>query len=130
MNVTNENFGELLLQGLREAIAIERGEAEPARRVHRHRVTERTSEVVPPPRYSAADVRRIRERLGVSQPIFGRMLNASDRTVKAWEQGARTPDGPSLRLLEIAERHPEALVEAVREKTRPENRYGPGETDE
>jgi len=29
-----------------------------------------------------------------------------------WEQGRRDPSGPALRLLEIAERHPELLVEA------------------
>jgi hypothetical protein len=33
IEVTNENFGELLIAGLREALAVERGELEPARRV-------------------------------------------------------------------------------------------------
>jgi DNA-binding transcriptional regulator YiaG len=41
------------------------------------------------------------------------MLNVSSSTVQAWEQGVRAPDGASLRLLEIAENHPGALLESV-----------------
>jgi hypothetical protein len=33
IEVTDENFGELLIAGLREALAVERGELQPARRV-------------------------------------------------------------------------------------------------
>jgi DNA-binding transcriptional regulator YiaG len=42
------------------------------------------------------------------------MLNVSPATVRAWEQGVRVPDGPSLRLLEIAERQPAVLLAQVR----------------
>lgn len=35
IEVTEENFGELLIQGLTEARAVARGDAEPARRVRR-----------------------------------------------------------------------------------------------
>lgn len=52
-------------------------------------------------------------QLRVSQPVFAGMLNASNSTVRAWEQGAREPDGPTLRLLEIAEKHPEALTDRI-----------------
>jgi len=41
------------------------------------------------------------------------MLNVSGSTVRAWEQGAREPEGPTLRLLEIAEKNPAVLVDAV-----------------
>lgn len=33
--VSEENFGELLIEGLREALAVRRGEREPARRTPR-----------------------------------------------------------------------------------------------
>ncbi|CAA9567620.1 MAG: hypothetical protein AVDCRST_MAG88-2035 [uncultured Thermomicrobiales bacterium] len=55
----------------------------------------------------------MRARLGVSQPFFAAALNVSPGTVKAWERGARTPDGPTRRLLEIAEEHPEAFLAKV-----------------
>jgi hypothetical protein len=35
IEVTDENFGELLIQGLREVRPIQRGESEPAHRVRR-----------------------------------------------------------------------------------------------
>lgn len=35
VTVTQENFGELLIEGLQEALAVRRGEQEPARRTAR-----------------------------------------------------------------------------------------------
>ena len=49
----------------------------------------------------------------MSQPVFARSLNASDATVKACEQSKRTPDGTSLRLLELAEKEPEVFINVV-----------------
>jgi predicted RNase H-like HicB family nuclease/DNA-binding XRE family transcriptional regulator len=63
--------------------------------------------------YSAADIREIRSRLGVSQDRFAKMLNVSISTVRAWEQELRQPEGPTLRLLELADRHPEVLLETA-----------------
>lgn len=56
------------------------------------------------------EVLRLRKKLNVSQAVFAAMLNASVQTVRAWEQGLKQPSGPSLRLLEVARNHPEALV--------------------
>ena len=60
----------------------------------------------------AKDIVRIRKQFGVSQAIFARVLGVARDTEISWEQGRRTPSGPALRLLEIAERHPEYLAEA------------------
>ena len=57
----------------------------------------------------AERIKRIRHRLNVSQREFADMLNVSLSTVRSWEQGQRTPDGASLRLLDIAERQPDVL---------------------
>jgi DNA-binding transcriptional regulator YiaG len=58
-------------------------------------------------------VRGLRQRLDVSQRDFANMLNVSVGTVRSWEQGLRSPDGASLRLLDIAERQPEVLLNAA-----------------
>ncbi len=58
------------------------------------------------------EIVRIRKKLGVSQAVFARVLGVARDTEISWEQGRRKPSGPALRLLEIAERHPEYLVEA------------------
>ena len=58
-------------------------------------------------------IRALREQLGFSQRTFAAALNVSQQTVSAWEQGVRAPDGPSRRLLEIAEAQPEAFLTRV-----------------
>jgi putative transcriptional regulator len=113
IDVRGENFGELLIQSLEEAVEVEKGGLQPAR-VGRRKVTARQVRVSPPPRYTAARIARVRHNLGASQPVFAGMLNVSASTVRAWERGAREPDGPTLRLLEVAETHPEVLTERVR----------------
>lgn len=111
--VTSDDFGDRLLAALDEAVEIEEGRREPAR-VVRHKLTTRVAEVVPPRSYKGPAIARIRKRMGLSQPVFARVLNASPATVKAWERGEREPDGISLRLLEVADKHPEVLEDVVR----------------
>ena len=59
----------------------------------------------------ANDVKRIRERVGISQSAFAKVLNISVRTVQDWEQGRREPTGSSRSLLIIADRRPDVLRE-------------------
>jgi DNA-binding transcriptional regulator YiaG len=46
-----------------------------------------------------AEVQAIRLSLGVSQSVFGVLLNADTSTVQNWEQGRFPPEGPALYLL-------------------------------
>jgi putative transcriptional regulator len=50
---------------------------------------------------SAKDIKKIREKEKVSQPVFARFLNISPSTVKQWEQGAKQPRGGILKLLNL-----------------------------
>lgn len=113
VRVTSENFGDLLVEGLHEALEVRRGRREPARRVRRA-TTARNALVHPPQRYEGAQIQRIREQLGLSQRVFAQVLNASAETIKAWEQGKRQPEGMALALLEVADTHPEALLARIR----------------
>lgn len=63
-----------------------------------------------PPAYTAEDVRKVREALQLSQGLFAKVLNVSINTVRKWEQNERHPSGPSSRLLQIAQTHPEYLL--------------------
>jgi predicted RNase H-like HicB family nuclease len=73
---------------------------------------------VPPPRFSALSptdfdagrVAALRKRLNLTQHEFAQLLNVSVSAVRGWEQGLRSPDGASQRLLGIAERDPEVLL--------------------
>jgi len=113
--VTSANFGELLIEGLKEAVSVAKGQAKPAR-VTRGRLTAANVDVAPPPRYKSKKIAAVRSSLGVSQPVFASMLNVSSNTVRAWEQGDRTPEGATLRLLELAEKYPNVLVQSVRRR--------------
>ena len=59
--------------------------------------------ICPPPvrAFGAADIKRLRERLKFSQPVFALHLHTSASTVRKWEQGETHPTGPALKLLNI-----------------------------
>ena len=52
-----------------------------------------------------AQIRALREREKVSQPVFARYLNVSKNLVSDWERGKRKPGGPALRLLSVVRKH-------------------------
>jgi len=110
--VTDENFGDLLIQSAQEALAFVRGDQS------KGRVRVRTKEAAipipsPPAAYSPEQIHAIRLRLGLKQREFADVLNVSDKTVKVWEQGINPPSGPALRLLQIADTHPEVFRERL-----------------
>ncbi|HET7463184.1 MAG TPA: hypothetical protein VFJ82_18160 [Longimicrobium sp.] len=111
MSTGNEGgeFGELLIGALEEAVAYEAGElpATPTRQVA---ITARRTRILPPPAYTPDEVRSIRHALSMSQQVFADLLNASASAVRAWEQGTRVPDGPTRRLLQVADLSPEVLA--------------------
>lgn len=70
--------------------------------------------------YSGSDVLRIRQQRSLSQRQFARLLAVSVRTLQSWEQGLRTPSGPSMRLLQVFDRpHEFEFVLGVAEKAEP-----------
>ena len=58
-----------------------------------------------PPVIAPKQIKRIRERARVSQPVFARYLNTSESTVQKWEAGTKRPSGMALKLLAVVERH-------------------------
>jgi putative transcriptional regulator len=100
-----EAFRELE-QSLNQALAHSRGE--------QGEWKEKKLVAPPPPRSrSSANIVRLRRRLNCSQSMFARLLNVSTKTVQAWEQGTRKPSDAALKLLAVAEKHPETLLDSV-----------------
>ena len=62
-----------------------------------------------PKKRSAREIAELRQRLRFSQALFARYLNVSVKSVQAWEQGKREPEGAALKLLEIADENPKAI---------------------
>jgi len=90
-------LAERLKKGLTEGIEFARGYRELA------------TTIVPAGRaYSGEEVVAIRTRRRLSQAQFANLLAISVKTLQSWEQGARKPSGPTLRLLQIFDQ-PEAF---------------------
>lgn len=93
----DELFAELM-ESVRQGGEILRGEREPSRKF-----------IIDEP-----DVRIIRERYKLSQSQFAALLGISIKTLQNWEQGRRIPRGPARVLLQVAAKHPEAVLDVVR----------------
>lgn len=89
-----------LVTSIRQAGRIRRGTLKPSR------VTE----------FRPASVKSVRGKLGASQAEFALMIGVSVATLRNWEQGRRTPEGPALALLRVAAKNPKAVADALHGK--------------
>jgi DNA-binding transcriptional regulator YiaG len=86
-----------LVQSLKEVQAIAKGEAQASRRF----------EVAPP------DVKAVREKIGLTQGEFARLMRVSVKTLQNWEQRRRNPTGPAAALLKIVSAAPEVAIKSL-----------------
>jgi DNA-binding transcriptional regulator YiaG len=76
--------------------------------------TVRTVRTVPDPGdYNAADIKKTRELVGVSQAVFARMLGVSAALVRSWECGQRKPAPIARRLLDLISANPSNWREMI-----------------
>jgi putative transcriptional regulator len=92
-------LGKRLIKSADEALAIARGEADPATyRVH-----------VP----AEIDVRKIRQRLQLSQDDFAAKFGIPRGTLLDWEQHRRRPEGAARAYLIVIDKETEAVMRAL-----------------
>jgi putative transcriptional regulator len=60
--------------------------------------------------FSPKQIKGLREKEMVSQPVFAAYLNISASTIKKWETGEKKPQGASLKLLNIIAKSGLAVV--------------------
>jgi len=91
-----------LVESIREAGKIHRGEMSPSRKFV----------------FAPMDIKAIRKRLNRSQEEFALMIGVSVATLRNWEQGRRSPEGPARAraLLQVAAENPETVVGALWKK--------------
>jgi putative transcriptional regulator len=87
-----------IAEGLREAIAVARGEEKPAKLF------------VPP----ELDVRVIRARVRLSQEDFASAFGFTVHQIRQWEQGRSRPLGAVRAYLMIIDRDPKRVLELLR----------------
>ena len=93
----NKSDFDNLLDSVREAGAIRRGERRPSKKIE----------------FGPAQIKNVRAGLNKSQSEFARMIGVSVATLRNWEQGRRSPDGPARALLKIASENPSAVEQAL-----------------
>jgi len=98
----DELFNELVAS-VREGGKILRGKAKPSRKF-----------IVETP-----NVKRIRSTYNLSQTEFAALMGISVKTLRNWEQGRRVPEGAARVLLQVAAKHPEAIWDVVKIRSRP-----------
>jgi putative transcriptional regulator len=62
---------------------------------------------------SGEDIAALRRFVRLTQEQFAQALGISIHTLRNWEQGRRTPEGPALALLRIAAKHPRIIRENI-----------------
>ncbi len=53
---------------------------------------------------SPEEIKSLRLRENISQPVFARYLNVSRNLISDWERGVKKPGGPALRLLTVIQK--------------------------
>ena len=84
-------------QGLTEAIEFSKGKPDKAV-VHE---------------FGPLDVKKVRAKVGMSQNEFASAFGISVSTLRHWERGDRTPQGPALVLLNVIAKEPEIVLRAL-----------------
>jgi len=97
----DELFNELTAS-VREGGKILRGKAKPSRKFT----------------VEAPDVKKIRSNYGLSQDEFATLMGISVKTLRNWEQGRRVPEGAACVLLQVAAKHPDAIWDVVKGRSR------------
>lgn len=86
-----------LLQSLTEAKEIAHGKRKASRRFQ----------------LEQPDPKAVRERIGLSQSEFARLMRVSVKTLQNWEQHRRHPAGPAAALLKIVSTAPEVALKLL-----------------
>lgn len=95
----NKDFGDGILEGLKEALAWKRGE-----------VALEVRNIDPMP---ASRIKEIRKRHARSTKEFERRFGIPAATMNNWEQGRRKPDPTARLLLKVIEDAPDVVEKAA-----------------
>jgi putative transcriptional regulator len=86
-----------LVGSIKEAGQFLRGEAEPSRTFH----------------FDVPDVKKIRQKTGLSQLQFAYLIGVKIKTLQNWEQKRHKPIGTAAALLTIIAHEPEVALQAL-----------------
>lgn len=94
---------EEIMNGLKEAVAFEKGELKGGKR--------RTYVVAEVGVFLPEEIKEIRLRAGMTQSVFAACIGVTKKAVEAWERGSSRPDGAARRTLGIMQKNPSFPVD-------------------
>ena len=97
---TKPTVGERIIEGLEQAVAWSRGQDDRVR----------VSLIQVPD----VNIRKVRQRMGLSQTQFATKFGFPPATLRNWEQGRAIPDAPARVLLAVIAKHPEVVEDVLR----------------
>ncbi|MBM1174432.1 helix-turn-helix domain-containing protein [Microvirga arabica] len=62
---------------------------------------------------AAIDAAAVRSKTGLSQAAFARRIGVAVGTLRNWEQGRRSPQGPARVLLALLDRNPSIVEDTL-----------------
>ena len=93
----NKRLFKELVDSMTQMGEIVRGERAPSREFH----------------VDAIAIKKLRSKVGLSQPKFAALLHVDVGTLRNWEQGRREPTGPAKALLTAISRDPDNVLKAL-----------------
>lgn len=66
-------------------------------------------EIRPPPKITARELTRLREKLNLSRGLFAGYLRTNVRTLENWEQGRARPNAQAALLIRMVQIFPDTL---------------------
>lgn len=97
--------GQRIIDGLEEALAYMNGSA------NKEDYETHNMQVNAAPEH--VDVKGIRQKMGMSQPVFAANFGLSLYTLRGWEQGRRKPDPAARAYLTVIEKAPDTVRAAL-----------------
>lgn len=87
-------MGQALIEGLNDIVEYEKG---------KKKLRSSFMDIPPPaPVWSQKKISKLRKEVfKVSQTVFAAMLSVKPATIRAWEQGLKSPSGAANRLIQI-----------------------------
>lgn len=99
-NFEGVDFFSGVMDGLKEALAFEKGTAKEATLARKRNLPD-------------VDARKLRSNLKLTQKEFARVLGVSPRTVESWEIGRSTPSPTAKNLMHLIESKPSLVRELI-----------------
>ena len=66
-------------------------------------------QIKPTPEVTVDELTSLREKLGLSRPVFANFIRTNPRTVENWEQGRAKPNAQAALIIKLISKYPQTF---------------------